>query len=55
MKSRLPLRGLNARLTCLFFGLFLGALFTSQTILMSISFLGFLVFYVLFYNSFNEN
>jgi len=39
----------------MFFGMFLGALFTGQTVLMVIGFVGMLVFYVIFCNNFNEN
>lgn len=55
MKFRLPLCGLSARLTAMFFGMFLGALFTGQTVLMLIGFVGMLVFYVNFCNNSNEN
>jgi hypothetical protein len=50
MKFRLPHRGLDARLTSFFFGMFLGALVTGQTTLLLIGFLGMLVFFTRFCN-----
>jgi hypothetical protein len=55
MKLKFPLRGLDARLTAAFFGMFLGAVIGGQTTLLLISFLGMLVFYTRFYNSVDEN
>jgi hypothetical protein len=55
MKFKLPSRRLSSRLTSLFFGMFLGALFTGQPVLMVTGFVGTLVFYVIFCNNINEN